>query len=65
MVRKPLQRGKLAGVALAAAVAVGCVGCDEPPVPSTITISPASATLRSLGETVQLAAAVEDQNGWT
>ena len=35
------------------------------PVPTTITISPASATLQSLGETVRLAATVQDQNGQT
>lgn len=49
------------------AVAVACLwgGCDTagPPVPTKVTISPASATLRSLGETVQLAAAVQDQYG--
>ena len=45
------------------------VGCDgrtaEPPEPSTITISPTSATLRSLGDSVPLAAIVRDQNGQT
>ena len=35
------------------------------PVPTTITISPTSATLQSLGETVRLAATVQDQNGQT
>ena len=35
------------------------------PVPTTITISPGSATLQSLGETVRLAATVQDQNGQT
>ncbi len=33
------------------------------PVPTRITITPASATLMSIGETVQLAARVLDQNG--
>ena len=35
------------------------------PVPTAVTISPASATLQSLGETVRLAATVQDQNGQT
>ena len=54
---------------LAAALASGCGdGATEPPAPSTpvptaITVSPASATLQSLGETVRLTAAVRDQNG--
>ena len=34
-----------------------------PSVPTTITISPATATLLSLGQTVQLTATVRDQNG--
>ena len=47
------------GVGLAvAALAAGCG--TEPSVPSTITISPASATLLRLGETVQLTATVRD-----
>ena len=45
-------------------------GAVEPPapptpVPTTLTISPASATLHSLGETAQLTAEVRDQNGYT
>ena len=54
---------------LATCLAAGC-GDDavepvppQPAVPTAITISPASATLGSLGETVQLAATVQDQNG--
>ncbi len=56
---------------LMVALATGCGdGAVEPvpppaPVPTTITISPASATLQSLGETVRLAATVQDQNGQT
>jgi len=52
-------------VVLAAAVACPWGGCDagEPPVPTTVAISPSSATLLSLGETVQLTADVRDQNG--
>ena len=37
----------------------------EPSVPTTITISPAAATLVSLGETVRLIATVRDQHGHT
>lgn len=52
---------------------VACVGDDEaapteppePPVATTVTISPASADLSSLGETLQLTAAVVDQNSQT
>ena len=39
-------------------------GCgSDPPVATTVTVSPGSATLRSVGESVQLAAAVLDQTG--
>ena len=50
--------------ALAGLVAAGC-GDDpvDPPVATTITISPRAATLQSLTETVQLTATVQDQNG--
>ena len=45
-------------------------GAVEPPppppsIPTTLTISPDSATLQSLGETTQLNAEVRDQNGQT
>ncbi len=56
---------------LATCLTTGCGdGAVEPipppaPVPTTITISPTSATLQSLGETVRLAATVQDQNGQT
>ena len=56
-------------VAAALTVAVLGAGCGEdpvdppPPVPTTITISPETATLESVGETVQLAATVHDQHG--
>jgi len=43
-------------------VGVGCGG-TEPPAPTRITISPDSATLRSVDESVQLTAEVYDQNG--
>ena len=53
-----------AGLVIAALVG-GCDDAVAPPslVPTTITVSPASAALQSLGETVQLAATVRDQNG--
>ena len=56
-------------VAAALTVAVLGAGCGEdpvdppPPVPTTITISPETATLASVGETVQLTATVHDQHG--
>ena len=56
---------------LAACLTTGCGdGAVEPVpppalVPTAITISPASATFQSLGETVRLAATVQDQNGQT
>ena len=59
-------RGTLGGILLATALATGCGdGAVEPGtlVPTTIVVSPAAATLQSLGETVQLAATVRDQNG--
>ena len=64
MARNPLRRGA-PGVVVVAVGACLWGGCDDadPPVPTTVTISPASATLRSLGKTVQLAAAVQDQYG--
>ena len=56
-------------VLLVLALAVAC-GDDGPtelppptPVATTITISPASATLRALGETIQLTTTVRDQSG--
>lgn len=56
---------------LALAVIVACGGDDEaapteppePPVATTVSISPAAVDLSSLGETLQLTAAVADQNG--
>ena len=47
------------------AVVAVSAGCGETPEPTTIKVSPASATLQSLGDTVQLAATVEDQDGET
>ncbi len=51
--------------AWALALVVIPAGCGETPEPTTITVTPASATLQSLGETVQLTATVEDQDGET
>ena len=53
---------------LAAALAAGCG--DEtvepaPATPTTITVSPASVTLQSLGDTVRMTATVKDQYGQT
>ena len=58
---------------LALALIVACVGDDEaaptgppePPVATTVGISPAAVDLSSFGETLQLTAAVVDQNGQT
>ena len=56
-------------VAAALTVAVLAAGCGEdlidppPPVPTTITIAPETATLVSVGETVQRTATVHDQHG--
>ena len=55
-----------AGVPVALLVC-GVLACGddpvEPPVATTVTVSPATASLASLGETVQLSAMVRDQNG--
>ena len=63
----------LTGVLAACLVALAATGCGEgtveppppppPTVPTTLTVSPTSATLQSLGETAQLTAEVRDQNG--
>ncbi len=54
---------------MAAVVAVVlAAACDDPvpaPVPTTVTVSPTSADLVAVGETVQLTATVKDQNGNT
>lgn len=58
---------------LALALIVACGGDDEaapteppePPVATTVSISPAAVDLSSLGETLQLTAAVVDQNSQT
>lgn len=62
MIWKWFRDGGSAAVPAAAALYL-CGGCAEPPVPTTIAISPASAPLHSIGETMQLTATVEDQYG--
>ena len=54
---------RLRVTALAIALAVGGCGDPAPPEATRITVSPSSAALRSLGDTVRLTAAVLDQNG--
>lgn len=61
----------VAAPVVALALIVACGGDDEtapteppePPVATAVSISPASADLSSFGETLQLTAAVADQNG--
>ena len=59
------QRNPTLLTALLAAALTAACGDDavEPITPTTVTVSPASATLQSLGSTVQLTATVQDQNG--
>lgn len=56
-------RSSVVAVVVAAPAACLWGACAEPPVPATVRILPVSATLRSLGDTVRLTAAVQDQNG--
>ena len=65
-----VSRRILCTLALAVTASAAACGGDDPvepppPVPTTITISPATAMLRSVGETVQLTATVQDQDGQT
>ena len=66
MSRQP-SRSRILRLILAVIVFPLWVGCEgefvEPPEPTTITISPSSATLLSIDATVQLSAVVHDQNG--
>ena len=52
-------------LALTLVAAAGGCGDDpvEPPVATTITISPGTATFASIGETIQMSATVQDQHG--
>ena len=51
--------------ALALYAACATAGCEDPipPIPTTIAVSPTTATLKSIGETVQLTAIVRDERG--
>ena len=60
----------VAAIAAAAALMLSCGDCCTEPVPqppapvaTSLTVTPASAEFAALGETVQLAAEVRDQNG--
>ena len=61
----PRITSPMLAIALFAAALTASCGDDavEPITPTTVTVSPTSATLQSLGETVQLTATVQDQNG--
>ncbi len=66
--RRRLPRWRAAASAVLMATAAAACGEGEPvvpptPVATTVAVSPAAASLSSLGETVQLAAAVSDQDG--
>ena len=57
-------------LAIALLVFVGCTDEDQPvspptppPVPATIEVTPGSATLLALGDSVQLTATAKDQRG--
>ena len=60
---KPSWAG--ASAALVACAVLACGGDDpvDPPVATTVAVSPATATFAALGETAQLTATVRDQNG--
>ena len=66
-----LRIARSAAFACAVAISVAQCGGDDgqtapvPSVPTTITVSPATATLVSFGETVRLTATVRDQHGQT
>ena len=51
--------------ALALYAACATAGCEDPtpPIPAAIAVSPATATLKSFGDTVQLTAIVRDEHG--
>ena len=54
-------------LALSLSTSVGAAACDPlqvaPPGPATVTVTPATSELASLGETVRLTAEVRNQNG--
>ena len=70
--RLPIASPLFGFCALAAAAVVVVTACGDdpmtpatpdPPVPTTVAISPASATFRSIGDTVRMIATVSDQYG--
>ena len=63
MSRNEPWRRRLAPIALALVAACGGDDGTEPPVATSISISPAQVDLSSFGETLQLTATVRDQNG--
>ena len=61
---RPSTRSARVTLALVGTCVIGaCENPTPPPIPTTIVVSPLTATLESLGETVQLAAAVHDEHG--
>ncbi len=61
----PTQAYRRTLILVTAMVAAACGDDPVVPVPTTVTVSPASATLESFAETVQLTATVKDQEGQT
>lgn len=63
--RLPSHSALVAQALTAACVIVigACENPTPPPIPTTIVVSPVTATLESLGETVRLTATVHDENG--
>ena len=66
----PLRPARLAGATILALVVMHACGDGatepappDPPRPTTVTVSPATARLTALGATVQLSTEVRDQNG--
>ena len=53
----------LGGIALMVPALIFACDSTEPPVATTISVSPASANLAALGDVLQLTASVADQNG--
>ena len=64
LIEHPRSRSPLGTLAILAAALLG--GCNEPPdvpIPTTLTVAPAEATLADIGDTVHLSATVMDQHG--
>lgn len=63
-VKQTLQCARAIGSSLAVlALIAGCDGGTDPPVASSVSVSPASVELAALGETQQLGATVLDRDG--